>query len=178
MCANGIKPMVLRQTWIGVQVPKKSNDVATAVAAVNRQVYASSLADRYATLFFGIIDEGSRTLRYVNAGHNPPFVIREADAVARLEAGGPPVGVFAASASSEGIVQLKSGDRIIVYTDGVIEAEDAAGREWGIDGLLAAVTADPTRSPDQIVEDAFAALDGFSGGRQKADATILVTAVQ
>ncbi|MGH9724067.1 MAG: PP2C family protein-serine/threonine phosphatase, partial [Candidatus Acidiferrales bacterium] len=107
------------------------NDVAAAVAVVNRQVYASSLADRYATLFFGIIDEGTLMLRYVNAGHNPPIIIRGGGAVARLEAGGPPVGVFAASAYSEGIVQLKSGDRIIAYTDGVIEAEDDAGKEWG-----------------------------------------------
>ncbi|MGH9699289.1 MAG: PP2C family protein-serine/threonine phosphatase [Candidatus Acidiferrales bacterium] len=154
------------------------NDVAAAVAVVNRQVYASSLADRYATLFFGIIDEGTLMLRYVNAGHNPPIIIRGGGAVARLEAGGPPVGVFAASAYAEGIVQLKSGDRIIAYTDGVIEAEDGAGKEWGLDGLLAAVTADQTRSPDKIVEDAFAALDGFSGGFQSDDTTILVTVVQ
>ena len=154
------------------------NDVATVVAAVNRQVYTSSLADHYATLFFGIIDEGTRTLRYVNAGHNPPIIIRGGDAFTRLEVGGPPVGVFVACAYTEGTVQLKSGDLILAYTDGAVEATDAAGEEWGVDGLLAALTADQMRSPDRMVEDAFAALDDFSGGRQRDDTTILVTAVQ
>lgn len=154
------------------------NNVAAAITAVNRQVYASLHADRYATLFFGIIDENSRTLRYVNAGHNPPFILRGGEAFARLEVGGPPVGVFADSEYGEGIVQLKCGDRIIAYTDGVIESEDTSGKEWGLDGLLAAVTADPTHSPNKLVQHAFAALDNFSGGRQSDDATIVVTAVQ
>ena len=52
------------------------NDGAAALRAVNRQVHASSLADRYATLFYGVFDGATSTLRYVNAGHNPPMVIR------------------------------------------------------------------------------------------------------
>ena len=52
------------------------NEAAAALTAVNRQVYASSLANRYATLFYGIFDGAARTLRYVNAGHNPPMVMR------------------------------------------------------------------------------------------------------
>ena len=51
-------------------------DVAAVVTAVNRQLYACSPADRYATLFYGVFDENTRTLHYVNAGHNPAMVIR------------------------------------------------------------------------------------------------------
>jgi sigma-B regulation protein RsbU (phosphoserine phosphatase) len=52
------------------------SDLAMALQAVNRQVYGSSLASRYATLFYGVVDEATRTLHYVNAGHNPPMVVR------------------------------------------------------------------------------------------------------
>jgi sigma-B regulation protein RsbU (phosphoserine phosphatase) len=152
------------------------NNTASVVAAVNRQVHASSPADRYATLFYSVFDEDTRTLRYVNAGHNPPIVI-SGDSVTWLEDGGPPVGVFADSAYTEGVVRLKPGDVIVAYTDGVVEAVDASGVEWGMDGLIAAVASAQTRQPDRIVEAAFAGLNEFSRGRQTDDTTILVAAV-
>lgn len=154
------------------------NDPAAVVAAVNRQVYASSLAERYATLFYGVVEEDTKMLRYVNAGHNPPVVIRGGGSIIRLDTGGPPVGVFANSAYREGIIHLRRGDLILAYTDGVVEVTDAAGKEWGIDGLLTAVTASKMDEPDKVVEGAFAALDEFSGGRQGDDATILGAIVQ
>src|SRR5260370_13451440 len=71
---------------------------AAALGAVNRHVYATSLADRYATLFYGVFDRTSRTLRYVNAGHNPPMILRRGRAVGLVVTrrgrgwGGSPVG--------------------------------------------------------------------------------------
>src|SRR5712664_1404818 len=70
------------------------NDRAAVLGAVNRQVHASSLSERYATLFYGVFDGATRTLRYVNAGHNPPMVIRRDGSVDWLETGGAPVGMF------------------------------------------------------------------------------------
>src|SRR5260370_25383369 len=69
---------------------------AAALGAVNRHVYATSLADRYATLFYGVFDRTSRTLRYVNAGHNPPMILRRDGSVDLLETGGGPGGLFSA----------------------------------------------------------------------------------
>src|SRR5262245_29571776 len=91
------------------------NDAAAVVTAVNRQAHASSPADRYATLFYGVFDEDTRILQYVNAGHNPPIVIRGGDSMTRLEGGGPPVGVFADSTYCAGVVHLKPGDVIVAY---------------------------------------------------------------
>jgi sigma-B regulation protein RsbU (phosphoserine phosphatase) len=153
------------------------NDAPAVVTAVNRQVHASSPANRYATLFYGVFDEGTRTLQYVNAGHNPPMVIRGGNSITQLEGGGPPVGLFADSIYTAGMVQLNPSDVIVAYTDGVVDAVDETGEEWGVYGLLAAVAAGPLRQPDRIVEDAFAALDEFSRGRQTDDATILVAVV-
>jgi sigma-B regulation protein RsbU (phosphoserine phosphatase) len=71
-----------------------ANDLAALVKIVNVQAYNSSTADRYATLFYGLFDRAARTLRYVNAGHNPPVVLRDDGSVHWLEPSGAPVGMF------------------------------------------------------------------------------------
>ena len=152
-------------------------DAVAVVRAVNRQVYSSSPADRYATLFYGLFDATTRTLRYVNAGHNPPLVIRGGRLVARLEADGPPVSVSSDSDYREQAIQLVPGDRLVAYTDGVTEAVDPAGREWGIEGLQKAALQCSSLPAGEAVGALFTALDEYSRGRQTDDATILVMRV-
>jgi phosphoserine phosphatase RsbU/P len=103
--------------------------------------YASSLADRYATVFYGVFDRWTRMLRYVNAGHPPPVVLRRNGVIDRLEMGGAPIGMFPDSSYDEGVVQLDPGDVVITYTDGVIEAVNQSGEEWGVQVLLKATAA-------------------------------------
>jgi sigma-B regulation protein RsbU (phosphoserine phosphatase) len=153
------------------------DDPAAVVTAVNRQLYACSPADRYATLFYGVFNENTRTLHYVNAGHNPAVVIRRGDAVTWLEASAPPVGFFAETVYQAQAVQLNAGDLIVAYTDGIVEATNTASEEWGAESLLAAVKRCRTRQPESIVEAAFAALDEFSDDNQTDDATILAALV-
>jgi phosphoserine phosphatase RsbU/P len=152
-------------------------DPAAVVSAVNRQLHACSPVDRYATLFYGVFDENTRTLHYVNAGHNPAVVIRCGGAVTWLEASASPVGLFAETVYHAQAVQLHPGDLILGYTDGIVEATNTAGKEWGVEGLLAAVQRCRTQQPESIVEAAFAALDEFSGDDQSDDATLLAALV-
>ncbi len=154
------------------------SDVVAVLGAVNRQVYTSSLADRYATLFYGVFDGGKRTLRYSNAGHNPPMVIRRDQPVVWLETGGPPVGMFSNFTYEESEVQLEPGDLIVAYTDGVIEAVNPAGEEWGVEGLRRAATGSKAYHADDLVEAIFASMDEFSRGRQTDDATVIVLRVR
>jgi len=156
-----------------------ANDGAAVLGAVNRQVFASSLADRYATLFYGVFDETTRTLEYANAGHNPPMVIGRGAPVVWLEAGGAPVGMFPDWHYEKAAVQLQPGDLVIAYTDGVVEAQNPAGHEWGVGGLQkAAATAQTTaKSADEIVQSIFTAMEEFSCENQTDDATILVLRV-
>jgi phosphoserine phosphatase RsbU/P len=149
------------------------NEPSAVLTAVNRQVHASSFADLYATLFYGIFDTRTRTLLYSNAGHNPPMVIRRDGSITWLVATGGPVGMFPDSPYEEGAVRLDPGDLVVAYTDGVVEAIGPDGEEWGVRGLLAAVAACQIRQPESIVKAAFAALDEFSRDRQTDDATIL-----
>ena len=154
------------------------NDTAATVDVVNRQVCDASLDDRYATLFYGVFDASTRRLHYVNAGHNPPIVIRRDGSVQKLEAGGAPVGIFPEAGYEAGTVQLHSGDLVVAYTDGVVEARNAAGAEWQIEGLSRAAAGCDTRSVEAIVDAIFSAMDQYSCGVQSDDATVAVLRVQ
>jgi sigma-B regulation protein RsbU (phosphoserine phosphatase) len=154
-------------------------DLATLLKIVNLQAYASSLADRYTTVFYGVFDKATRTLRYVNAGHTPPIVLRRDGSIDTLEMGGAPVGMFSDSPYEEGVAQLDPGDVVITYTDGVIEAENQSGEEWGVQGLLnaAARARQGDENAEQLVRSIFNSMDGFNQGCQMDDATIAVLRV-
>jgi phosphoserine phosphatase RsbU/P len=154
------------------------DDTAAVLAAVNQQVHASSAPDRYATLFYGVFDARTRALRYVNAGHIPPIVLRRDGSVQWLEQGGAPVGMFANWAYEEGTVRLHPGDWVVAYTDGIIEAVNPSGEEWGLDGLRCAAAGTGAPTADAMVHAIFAAMDEFSCGRQTDDATVAVLGAQ
>ena len=156
------------------------DDLATLLRIVNHQVYASSLAHRYATVFHGVFDRATRTLRYVNAGHNPPLVLRADGSVHWLDPNGAPVGMFPDSNYQENVVQLSAGDLVIAYSDGVIEATNPEGEEWGVEGLLDTLTTSETQcsmSAEEIVQLIFNSMDEFSRGCQTDDATLAVLRV-
>jgi phosphoserine phosphatase RsbU/P len=156
------------------------SDLAILLKIVNLQAYASSLADRYATVFYGVFDGATRTLRYVNAGHNRPVVLRRNGSIHTLETGGAPVGMFPDSSYEEGVTQLDPGDVVITYTDGVIEASNESGEEWGVPGLLKATTAwarQGTENAEHLVRSIFNSMDDFSRGCQTDDATLAVLRV-
>ena len=155
------------------------DDLATLVKAVNQQAYASSLADRYATLFYGVFDGVTQMLRYVNAGHNPPLILRDGRLLDCLETLGAPVGMFPDSIYEERLVKLQIGDLILAYTDGVIEATNQCGEEWGVQGLLQAASRGTQCSADagELVQLIFNSMDDFAKGQQSDDATLAIVRV-
>jgi len=157
------------------------DDLPALLKAVNRQAYTSSLADRYATLLYGVFDGATRTLRYVNAGHNPPAVLRRDGSIDWLQTSGAPVGIFPDSNYEESVARLNPGDLVIACTDGVIEATNPAGEEWGVEGLLRASATWAHRydeSAEDLVRLIFNSMDDFSSGRQIDDATVAVLQVR
>ena len=111
---------------------------------MNRLLHRSTGSSSYATFFYAEVDEAGRKLRYVNAGHNPPYILRAGDhtiipfvasdaAIEELPAGGTIIGMFAQSQYEEAVVDLAPGDILIVFTDGVPEALNPKDEEFGED---------------------------------------------
>ena len=167
------------QSSLGTAALFTGDDLVALLKVVNHQAYASSSDDRYATLFYGVFDESTRTMRYVNAGHNPPAVIRRDGSMHCLEKGGAPVGLFADSEYAEGMVKLETGDLLIAFTDGLTEVTNQAGEEWGVQGLLnAAACAVPcSQDAEDLVNLIFNTMDDFSQGYQTDDATLAVVQI-
>lgn len=153
------------------------DDPETVLGAVNRQLHAASLADRFATLFYGVFDRATRTLRYVNAGHNPPIVIRRDGSITWLDNAGLPLGLFPDSTYEESVLQLHRGDTVIAYTDGLVEAENPLGEEWGVGGMKKAAVGSRAQCADEVVDAIFRSLDEFSRERLTDDATVAVLQV-
>ncbi len=153
------------------------DDLATLFKVVNQEAYASSLDDRYATVFYGVFSRMTGTLRYVNAGHNPPLALRYDGSIQWLEPSGPPVGMFPDSIYHESVVRLNAGDWVVAYTDGVVEVTNPEQKEWGIEGLLNAVAQGVTlssNSAEKIVQQIFDSMDIFSEAHQTDDATVAI----
>jgi sigma-B regulation protein RsbU (phosphoserine phosphatase) len=113
-------------------------------------------------------------LRYVNAGHNPPLVVRSAETM-HLEACGPVVGLLKDIECEERSLALQPGDIFIGYTDGISEAMTVEDEEWGEERMQTAVEAARNRSAQDILDSVFHAADAFTAGApQHDDMTLLV----
>lgn len=130
---------------------------------------------RFTTAFLAELHLGTRELRYVNAGHNPPVLQRADGSVERLEHGGLPFGIHADEPYRSGSVALGSGDLLFVFTDGVIDAVDAAGHEYGEPRVLATLAGLKGQDASATIRAVIAAIDAFVGTtRQTDDITCLV----
>jgi len=111
-------------------------------ARLNRAMNERSGGGRHLiTAFIAELDTASRSLVWVNAGHNPPILRRSGGALEHLKEGGLPLGAFAASRYESGCTELRTGDSLYIYTDGVVEALDGSGAEYGEDRLASLVAA-------------------------------------
>lgn len=148
--------------------------VADLMTNVNRLVCDASPENRYVTFFYGEFDPVTRRLVYTNGGHNPPLLLRGSE-VLRMEAGGPPVGLFRPARYDQDEVTLEPGDILVLFTDGISEAENPAEEEWGEDALIAAIRSHASESPALMISKILEAADGFvSGAPQHDDMTLVV----
>jgi sigma-B regulation protein RsbU (phosphoserine phosphatase) len=145
------------------------------LALLNQQLYRTTPAQKYATLFLGFYDQQSRQLTYSNAGHLPPFVIRGDGSVARLDLGGTVVGLFGDMSYPEGRVILNPGDTVIAYSDGITEPENDFG-EFGEDRLAQIVLENLDQPLARISDAVFNAVDDWIGGEEQPDDMTIVLA--
>ena len=117
-------------------VAKQERDVATMVERVNALLYAQNAASMFTTLFYGVLDLSSRRLDYVSCGHPPPLIARAGGQCLSLVGGGTPLGILPDRRAIARSADLVAGDRLLLYTDGIIESIDASGAEYGEDATV------------------------------------------
>jgi sigma-B regulation protein RsbU (phosphoserine phosphatase) len=109
--------------------------ISTILRKVNDFLFDATSPERFVTAFYGVIDRRNKVLTYSNAGHNPPFIVRDHQAIP-LDTGGLLMGSFQNVGYQEARVDLHPGDVIVFYTDGVTEARNEHGEEFGVERLL------------------------------------------
>lgn len=151
-------------------------DLPALLSSLNLHLYKHTESDRYATLFFGCYNDDSRSLAYVNCGHSPALLVRPHGEVARLEATATVLGLFARWECSVQQVQLRPGDVLTIFTDGLTETTSASGEEFGEARLLQLLQRCVALSPPEILQNIELALQGFRQSDQVQDDLTLVVA--
>ncbi len=143
-------------------------DLAALADALDRDLEAHTPPEVYLTLFMGILDPRLGVLRYVNAGHNTQFVLRQ-DGLDRLTTTGMPLGLFAGHGYQERSVRLAPDDLLFFYTDGMVETEDEAGEVWGVERLESLLVSAGTRDLDGLLGRIESDVRAFRGNAEPLD---------
>jgi len=156
-------------------LPGAEHSSGTLLSLLNHQLYQSTPAEKYATLFLGIYDGQERKLTYSNGGHLPPIILGEDGSVRRLERGGTVIGLFDRRSYEEGSVALRRGELFLAYSDGVTEPENDFG-EFGEQRLIDLVWQNRDLPLSKICEITTAAVDDWIGANEQPDDITLVLA--
>jgi serine phosphatase RsbU (regulator of sigma subunit) len=144
-----------------------STDPADTMTRINRALLRRAIEARFATMFHGaVLDDG--TLKYCNAGQEPPLVVRK-DGMLSLEDGGPVLGLLSMATYERGAASLAPGDLVVICSDGVTEARNRQGEEFGRDRLVQAMVGAHGQKPDVALERLLEEVRRFSEGTPQAD---------
>jgi serine phosphatase RsbU (regulator of sigma subunit) len=167
------------QASLRTQAPARA-EVGAVVTAINRLVCEISPAGQFATLFLAHVDETTLRFTYVNAGHNPPALLRPDGTRVLLEVGGPVVGVSELIPYDQATLQLAPGDRVVFYTDGLSEGMNARKEMYGDDRAVEFAAGLPaTQNPREQIDAMLGDLDRFLAGVEpQDDITLMVLRVR
>lgn len=159
---------------------ERQDSIGEVVAGLNRVFLDNLPPATYFTMFYGVFDLPGRRFVYANCGHLPPMLLRSGAAEAELlRTGGPAVGLIDEAVEYDTAqVEVRPGDLFVFYTDGITEAENEAGDDFGPQRLFDLVRSVRGRHADAIVTAIHDAVDGFRGDQPRADdATVIVARV-
>jgi sigma-B regulation protein RsbU (phosphoserine phosphatase) len=171
---SGALVMANLQANLRSQYAVALDDLPRLLKSVNQLFYENSGDSSYATLFFADYDDSSRRLRYVNCGHLPPLLLRADGQLERLTATTTVLGLFEKWECSVAEVQLAAGDILILYTDGVTEAENAEGEQFSESRLIETMLAQRHLPVPSLLETIVATVQKFSDGEQADDITLVL----
>jgi len=153
-------------------------DLASIARELDQEIETNTPGPVYATLFVGVFDPPTRELLYVNAGHNPQYVLRRQGGLERMESTGLPIGLIAGYGYTQTTVQLSAGDLLFFYTDGCVEAENNGDEMFGVERLEQLLMSGPAASADEVLVRIESEIARFRSGRELFDdATMMVVNV-
>jgi len=150
------------------------DSLVKTISAVNRYLVDSIPANRFVTLFYAELDPQNGTLSFLNAGHNPPLIVHTGGTMEQLASGGLPLGIMTNADFREGRTKLYPGDVLVIYSDGVSEATNPSGEEFGPTRLYEVVARNLEASAGGIRDRIESALTKFCQGTPAADDITLV----
>ena len=178
---KGIAAAVLMasiQASLRSQVVRPPDSLATLMGDFNKAVYSFSTADKYSTLFCGLLNVANRKLTYVNAGQVRPMLLRcGSGQIERLDSGGLPVGLLDVSEYEQGEALLQPGDAVLCFSDGISEATNAKGEMWDESEVQKIAQTCGGLSAKQMIERLVEVTDAFAGEAEQND-DITVVAIR
>jgi sigma-B regulation protein RsbU (phosphoserine phosphatase) len=151
-----------------------ASPLAEAVGRINRTICENVPDNKYITFVLASIDPPTGRVDYVNAGHNPPLLVRRDGGVERLENGGMVLGLFESVPYAQGCVEMAPGDTLLVFSDGITETFDEAGEEFGEKGLADVAVRGRGLGVAALESDILKELDRFSSGAKATDDRTMV----
>jgi len=151
-------------------------DLGSFMTRLNKTTCANCPSNRFITFFFSVLDAATGELRFANAGHNPPILVRASGQAEMLEGGGPVLGILPMAPYSERRAQLARGDMLVLYSDGVTEATDTQQNEFGEERFVRVLQQNRHLPTAAIVEAVNRALTQFAAGAPQHDDITLVVA--
>jgi sigma-B regulation protein RsbU (phosphoserine phosphatase) len=151
----------------------ESESAARLCGKVNALLYENIAVGKFITFFYGVLDGNARTLQYCNAG-NPYPVLVSGGQTRMLEESGAVLGVFPSWTYEDATVDLRSGDRLLLFTDGITEASDRDEQEFGEANVAEFARKNSIRSAGELNNRLLARVSGFCGGHFQDDATLVV----
>ena len=150
---------------------------ARVCSIMNGMLCESIAANKFVTFFCGVLDANTRAFRYCDAGHPYPILVSAGTAHTLNHGDGAVLGVFPSWSYQDSSVNLKSGDRLLLFTDGITEAEDSQGEEFGVERVAAFGKAHTASSAAELNEQLLAQVSDFCDAQFQDDATLVVLAV-
>lgn len=179
VAGKGVGPAMVMagvRSAIRSRLASGDTDPGRLLTDIGNDLFASTPAEIFVTLFVGILDPASGSMRYASAGHPPPILIQSSgETMVRPEVGGPLAGAFVGAVYEEGRTRLGSGGVFVLFSDGLTEASDESGEMYEEARIVGAMRSVPEPSATAILARLLANLEEFRGGAaQSDDVTILV----
>ncbi|HVT45002.1 MAG TPA: PP2C family protein-serine/threonine phosphatase [Thermoanaerobaculia bacterium] len=153
--------LMARDIYVGLRMGTgRDFKIIRTLEKLNQIIHRGRLTTKFVSLFYGELESGG-VLIYSNAGHNPPFIVKR-NRIELLRSGGTVLGPTPDATYTRGYVRMEAGDILCLYTDGVVEARDTKGMEFGLERLERVIRANRQKSTQEIVQAVFQRLDRWS----------------